>query len=679
VKLRDLDSRKITVDCDWVYQNEQRLLLVGCQAEGKEKDTDLLAQLNAVSTVRCDSAMFRLCYGGSPYGQFCTCTVDMMHAFEHGVVVYVLKAFVSEISTPKRKQLDRLAREMFADHRSSEKDTYPRTNFTKAITHMKLMKCYEWPGLLLVYMILAQSYKGAAILNNRMDDNPTTHAKRVDKLRRNAKKKYKKTSMLRDSGYPAGFGSVCADTVSGSDSDNHADCESSTNADQSSSNDSEIPDDASPRCTTPAFVTLMAQLLTFHAYYKQDSFWKKNQPDVSSSKPETKGERELDRAMQVMLRQLVSTLGRNTGYGWNIQKVHEVFFHLVRQIRETGRPSNSDCQVGERGLKVWGKHDSQRTNKGTVANFNKQISTRIYEHAVMARAQLSMGFISQKMKFADNQKKPLSHPDMINKSFMAGHPKYYVYLTPDDESPTVPPVYQLFDDWVGQKHRSGELRLPRQTLQHFGRLYFRSDDNGIYEDSNVMVSGYTEYKHWSNIDQDHITFRAHPNLQNAGQLYDWVIIPDPNDNVDLRYGKENAASKKKKLDRKNATRSDDLNFLDTCYGRGYVPARIVALFQCPETKDNMAIVHACRPWMQMNAEKSSVITESWHLQHQVYADGLQHPVYNCIETNDFVDRAFVIMESPNICDNLPNKESSWHVILVTRRSEHWAPAFLKHK
>jgi hypothetical protein len=103
----------------------------------------------------------------------------------------------------------------------------------------------------------------------------------------------------------------------------------------------------------------------------------KNKDNVPSSKTETKGECQLDGAMQVMLRQLVSTLGRNTGYGWNIQKVHEVFFHLVRQIRETGHPSNSDCQVGERGLKVWGKHDAQRTTKGSSAQFNKQICTRI--------------------------------------------------------------------------------------------------------------------------------------------------------------------------------------------------------------------------------------------------------------------------------------------------------------
>jgi hypothetical protein len=91
----------------------------------------------------------------------------------------------------------------------------------------------------------------------------------------------------------------------------------------------------------------MSQLLTFHAYYKQKSFWKKNDKENSTSRSERVGEKKLDQAMQTMLKQLVTTLARNTGYGWNIQKGHEVFFHFVRQIREYGCPTNSDCQVGD--------------------------------------------------------------------------------------------------------------------------------------------------------------------------------------------------------------------------------------------------------------------------------------------------------------------------------------------
>jgi hypothetical protein len=170
-----------------------------------------------------------------------------------------------------------------------------------------------------------------------------------------------------------------------------------------------------PRCTTDNFVTLMSQLLTFHAYYKQKSFWKKTKS--------AEGEQDLNNAMMVMLRQLRNALSRDTGYGWNIHKVHEVFFHLVRQIRETGRPSNSDCQVGERGLKVWEKHDAQRTNKGNINSFNKQLTQCVYKQYFMQRAQIGMDFISKKMTFHEDATEAITKT-----SFMVGRQKYKVYL-----------------------------------------------------------------------------------------------------------------------------------------------------------------------------------------------------------------------------------------------------------
>jgi hypothetical protein len=93
--------------------------------------------------------------------------------------------------------------------------------------------------------------------------------------------------------------------------------------------------------------------------------------------------------------------------------------------------------------------------------------------------------------------------------------------------------------------------------------------------------------------QKHVIYCTHPNFQNAGQLDDWVIIQDPNDGVDIHFGKEPATS-------------------------SHVPARIVALvFQDPDTNETLAIICACHPWMEMNYDRSIVITESWHLQHQV--------------------------------------------------------------
>ena len=323
--------------------------LLGGQDQGREADVTLMDRLDAVSTVRCDSPMFSLCYGGSPYGQYYACTVNMMHAFEHGVVVYVLKAFVEPISGPRCKLIDRLVRYMFANHRCSEKDNYPRTNFSKGVTHLKLMKCYEWPGFLLVLLILAQSYKGSLLLKNRMDDNDANFARKNERQYVQEKKKHSRTQLLLKNGHRAGGFAMREAGTDSDQGDTDVDDLSKTNDSSSVSNFDE-EQESTQRCTTPDFVTLMTQLLTFHAYYKQDSFWKKNDPTDPSSQTEEIGERELDAAMQTMLRQLKMTLARHTGYGWNIQKVHEVFLHLVRQIRESGRPSNSDCQVGERGL-----------------------------------------------------------------------------------------------------------------------------------------------------------------------------------------------------------------------------------------------------------------------------------------------------------------------------------------
>jgi hypothetical protein len=91
----------------------------------------------------------------------------------------------------------------------------------------------------------------------------------------------------------------------------------------------------------------------------------------------------------------------------------------------------------------------------------------------MAHAQLCMGFISEKMRFSHNHTPALPHLNMLKELLMVGQPKYYVYLT---ETPTLTETrvttYSLFDDWVGQKNRIGNLRLPRQTMDNFGWLYF---------------------------------------------------------------------------------------------------------------------------------------------------------------------------------------------------------------
>ena len=80
------------------------------------------------------------------------------------------------------------------------------------------------------------------------------------------------------------------------------------------------------------------------------------------------GEKMLDDAMRVMLKQLTSTLICE-GNGWNTAKTHSGFLYVARLVSEFGRPTNCDAEVGERGLKGWAINLAKHTNKGNTASF----------------------------------------------------------------------------------------------------------------------------------------------------------------------------------------------------------------------------------------------------------------------------------------------------------------------
>ena len=43
-----------------------------------------------------------------------------------------------------------------------------------------------------------------------------------------------------------------------------------------------------------------------------------------------------------------------------------------------------------------------------------------------------------------------------------------------------------------------------------------------------------------------------------------------------------------------------------------------------------------------------------------------------------LDRVRLIMETPGVQDSWPDREGNGHVILLTRRLEHWADSFILH-
>ena len=60
------------------------------------------------------------------------------------------------------------------------------------------------------------------------------------------------------------------------DNNTHSSYVDNNDSETSSIEDQDEEDDG-PHCTTQNFVTLMTQSLTFHAYYKKQSFWLETQ------------------------------------------------------------------------------------------------------------------------------------------------------------------------------------------------------------------------------------------------------------------------------------------------------------------------------------------------------------------------------------------------------------------
>ena len=673
--------------CKFVTQKEQFTLLKDCMLPGKELDPNLMAKLKATSTIRCFSkGMFSLDYGGTVQGQFAACTLDLMHAFESGVCRDVCKAFVDPIPDRYKEQLDKFVDNIFARQRCTGRNKCLRTNFSKGITNATLLTSNEWAGLLLMYLIVAQTYQGSSILDSGRYDEDDTAAKKTA-FKRQRKRKVKD---LRTGGLFKRKKSLDSNDQDLDDKER----ESLLKSDGEENEDA--PYDG-PQCNSSDFIQLAEQLLAFHAYYSQKKeFWKQGDQN---------GERTLHRAMAVMLEQLTGTLCRE-GNGWNTAKVHSTFRHVAKLISLYGRPTNCDAEVGERGLKGWAKRPAKVTNKGSAADFLRQVALRYYESNLF-----TSGAQAREWRNSVTDRKVQEEEEDANLSVeavgMRGKCKYLVTYDRSCNSYEDVTCSVVTSQWCGSWNHKGVVELPSSVKDAIANIYFPDEEEDEEDDScfkecrddtamsAMKVQGFTEY-----VGHKGVVFRAHPNFGNKGLWNDWSIIKCPNNGVDLSrnpFPDDRTVPKKKPLDgegppikkeeeyhRRTKSRNrieKPISWCEQHHGPQYVPAKIIVLYKDPVTGINMALVHACRPWMQKNYDRTSAITESWHLQyvrdeHLFKNKSPMRPFYNEVEASSLTENVFVVEETPGIHECLPDKVYTGHVIYITDRKEIWPRVFL---
>jgi len=100
-------------------------------------------------------------FGSNTYGLLESLPHDMMHAFLHGVMMYVIEVILSPINPSGKYGLDKLVDKILVPVKSSLKKEYPRCSFTQGITNLSLLTADERAGVAFVLALVAASKPGS--------------------------------------------------------------------------------------------------------------------------------------------------------------------------------------------------------------------------------------------------------------------------------------------------------------------------------------------------------------------------------------------------------------------------------------------------------------------------------------------------------------------------------------
>jgi len=108
-----------------------------------------------------NSAYRKVWFGSNPNGITSATPTDLMHAYCHGILVYVIKIILAPLNNQEKSELDSMCNDMFQNLKSNQKQEYPCYMFSNGITNLTLLTAAEWVGvafLLSMFTISAQGW-----------------------------------------------------------------------------------------------------------------------------------------------------------------------------------------------------------------------------------------------------------------------------------------------------------------------------------------------------------------------------------------------------------------------------------------------------------------------------------------------------------------------------------------
>ena len=646
--------------------------------------------------------------------------VDLMHAFQSGILMYVVKMILDSLPQQKQVLLDQLVHKLFHCLRSNERQDYPRMNFTKGFSKLTMLTSDEWAGKLFVLLVILHTNEGSSVF-----DSAKTFSKDDIKLPEGWTEQFKDLVTLQEeSKCLDGFSVELEKTARPEQVEadrrmealgygvpkteeeeeemmekreeilQHIKKERRKKGKEKQKNkitsEGVEAEEMLRKCSSHDFTELAEALLCFHAWYKLG---------VNKITKEGKVNTSVIRASVARMLSMVRWyMPRKKGNGWKLQKFHDLL-HLAVDIERFGPPSNFDAGPQESGLRHWAKLPALTSQMRGYNTFSAQVAARTFEYLCFATALRKNGFKSSRDKnlgIRDSKQKETEEP-------VVGGTKYRVYNSkPREEDESQPSAggtnYRLTKAFTKKSAKSHFSVSP--VIEDFLRWQPKQDCECIFLQESGGESFWelqTEVSMVIPDTKERVTLRCHPNFRNEGPWYDWVIVRF--DTKDTQYQRDTVASRNSFL--RNGGKKKDWDPIqgNQQYDDGFVPCKILGIAQNPKNKkDVRLLVHGCQfRTSQIHTRYDTVLLEFWQLAyHNRYADlpaefrqlrkqelppneRFQHlvPHLSWITIDNVYSTCLVIEEEPGIHEVAPiNKEGeqkNW--VMLVRGHGSWPGEF----
>jgi hypothetical protein len=582
-----------------------------------------------------------------------------MHAFLEGVLKYLLRIVIDQLTEDKKAQIDFLIRHIFGGHRSSEMNasTFLKSNFTHGFTNLTMLTADEWAGMTFTLLVVIRSRSGQDIFQNQNTEQAITPDERP----------------IVDLSPILPIDLAVAGENNGVLSDNSSvgEIESDFNEQDTGRGDIVI-------LPLWELCEILERLLVFHAFYKRGAPYDWIDPAAQESKIRLMGRQMMD--------MIVRGLPRADGNGWKIQKLHELL-HMASDMSQFGCPQNYDAGPGESSLKTWAKFPARTALKQGAVIFSDSVARRLHESACFSRMERTESSYSHYAQALTQQKKDdekdqlhdsesdQSESDTVAtpniKSELIGRPKFLVYLTDD-----TPQLVQA--KWLGKQKQKRLVELHPLVLK-----WIRAESILDPDHPERKIEGFTEYV------RNGVRFRAHPNYRSAGPWHDFVMVAFSEDGT---ITDPVVAS--------NAKPPPCFDPYAPPFGEQYYPCKILAFLSIPDKLDRSkpnrvaAVVQSCETRSLMDIAADTRLLQVWTLEYNKKVNGVagtsnvnsvlgyREPTIREVDVNSFDKRVLVIEENPGLYEHLKCKQNSNATIcsrrafLVKDRDNSWAEHYL---